>query len=77
MWLVWRPGSPDPSRPSPAIHFDDPAKDRKDGAKDKRLAVIPIATEHQALFLRGELPLRELVLLDAYKAPPMPVTADA
>ena len=69
MWLVWRPGAPDPSRPSPAIHHDDPAKDRKDGAKETRFAVIPIAPEHR------ELPIADLVRLDAYKAPP--VTADA
>ena len=78
MWLVWRPGSPDPSRPSPAIHFDDPAKDRKDGAKEERLCQpIPIAPEHRELFARRELSLRELVRIDTYKAPPIRVTADA
>ena len=63
MWLIWRPGSPDPSRPSPAIHFDDPAKDRD--RSDWLCAPIPIAPEHRGL------PLHELVLLDLYKAPPV------
>ena len=60
MWLVWRAGSPDPSRPRPAIHFDDPAKDR---SRDGHLAVIAIAPAHR------ELRLRELLQLDAYQLP--------
>ena len=54
------PGSLDPSRPSPAIHFDDPVKDRKDGAKQEWLCPpILIALEHQASFLSQELSLRD------------------
>lgn len=63
MWLVWRRGYPDPSRLSPAVHFDNPAKDRKDGAADRRVMTVPIAPNHR------ELSLRELVRLDPYAAP--------
>ena len=60
-WLVYRPGSPDPSRPSPAIHHDDPAKDRD--VTGRLGAPIPIAPEYRGL------PLAELVALPGY-APP-------
>jgi hypothetical protein len=60
MWLVWRPGSPDPSRPRAAIHHDDPAKDRDRGG---RLAEIPIAPVHFGMSIR------QLLTIDAYNLP--------
>ncbi len=60
MWLVWRPGSPDPSRLRPAVHHEDPAKDRD---TSDRLAVIPIAPEHRGMSIR------DLLLIQTYNLP--------
>ncbi len=48
MWLIWCRGTPDPSRLSPRIHFDDPDRDRD---RSERLDVIPIKAEHRRLSL--------------------------
>ena len=61
MWLIWRSGSPDPSRLSPAVHHDDPAKDR-----DRRgwsADPIPILHEHRSL------PIGDLLKLPRYEPP--------
>lgn len=60
MWLVWRTGSPDPSHPSPAIHANDPAKDRD---RSGRLAEIPIAPVHHGMTIA------QLLTIDAYNLP--------
>ena len=60
MWLVLRIGFPDPSRPSPAVHADDPAKDRD---RSGRLAEIPIAPVHPGMSIA------QLLTIDAYNLP--------
>lgn len=61
LWIVWRSGWPDPSRSSPEIHYDDPARDRD---KAGRLDIIPVAPEHRGMSIR------ELLAVDAYNLPP-------
>ena len=60
MWIVWTPGSPDPSCPRAAIHHDDPARDR---ATAGRLAIIEIAPVHHGMTLD------QLMTIDAYNLP--------
>ena len=60
MWIVWRTGCPDPSRSSPAIHADDPAKDRD---RSGRLAEILIAPVHHGMSIA------QLMTIDAYNLP--------
>ena len=66
MWIVWRPCSPDPSRLSPAIHYEDPKKDRD---TSNRLAVMMIAQEHRGMSIR------ELTAIKAYNIPATPRTS--
>ena len=60
MWIVFWPGSPDPTRTRVAVHHDDPTKDRD---RAGRLAEIAIAPVHFGMAIK------QLLTIEAYNLP--------
>ena len=46
MWIVFWPGSPDPTRTRVAVHHDDPTKDRDRAGRLAEIAIAPVLLRH-------------------------------